>query len=266
MSRAIVGGLIGNGFEAGAISIAEPNPEQRQQLKSDFAGAAISEKNATVTATSNVVVLAVKPQVVATVCKEIHAAVSSNQALVLSIAAGVRCNDIERWLGGMAAVVRVMPNQPALIRRGVSGLFANSRTTPEQAALAERIIGSVGSVVRVERESDIDTVTAISGSGPAYFYLLIDLLQKSAQDFGLDAQQSRELAIATATGAAELASVSTESSDQLIARVRSPGGTTAAALDSLAADGIRDIVARALQAARERAIELADDAHRNNQD
>ena len=181
--------------------------------------------------------------------------------MIISIAAGPREVDIDNWLGGGNAVVRVMPNQPALLSAGISGMHANSATTSEQQAAAKKILSAVGPVVEVPNEDDIDAVTAVSGSGPAYFYLLVDMIAKTGAELGLDPDHAHKLAIETALGAATLAKNSDESMDELIARVRSPGGTTAAALDSLDEDGVRDIFNRALTAARDRATVLADMAH-----
>lgn len=154
-----------------------------------------------------------------------------------------------------------MPNQPALLRRGVSGVYLNPRVNDAGRARAERIMAAVGQVVVVPREADIDAVTAVSGSGPAYFYLLIDMLIAAGRRLGLDAETATTLAIGTATGAAALAAASDESMEKLIERVRSPGGTTAAALDNLEAQNVRDIFAGAIVAARDRAIALAERAH-----
>jgi pyrroline-5-carboxylate reductase len=155
-----------------------------------------------------------------------------------------------------------MPNQPALLRLGASGVYANERTTDEQEKRASSIMSAVGHVVSVDSDADIDSVTAISGTGPAYFYLLIDMMIKSAQDFGLDPQAARILTIETAKGAAAIADAEDETMRSLIARVRSPGGTTTAAFESLEADDVRDIFARAFEAARNRAVVLADEANK----
>jgi pyrroline-5-carboxylate reductase len=154
-----------------------------------------------------------------------------------------------------------MPNQPALLRKGISGIFANAATSNEQLETARTILSAVGPVITVANEQDIDAVTAVSGSGPAYFYLLIDMIAKSGIELGLTEDAARRFAIETAVGAATLAQGSNESMDTLISRVRSPGGTTAAALDSLEDQGVRAIFATALNAARDRATELADQAH-----
>lgn len=266
MTRAIANGLLDDGFAASDILIAEPNPEQREALARDLPGVVVCNDNESVVAAADNVVLSVKPQVLPNVCKLLADTVKAAKPLIISIAAGVRSADIDNWLGGGHAVVRIMPNQPALLRQGISGIYANDATTEEQLQTASKIMSSVGPVVAVASEADIDAVTAISGSGPAYFYLLIDILSKAGVELGLDSRAALDLARGTAKGAAILAAESVEGMDELIARVRSPGGTTAAALDSLLDQGVRDIFMVALTAARDRAIELADQAHQSGQD
>ncbi len=266
MSRAIAGGLLDNGFETTRISIAEPLVAQRQLLGESLPGIFVSADNAEVVARSECLVLSVKPQVLAAVCKDLAGAVQASKPLIISIAAGPRIDDIDSWLGGGNAVVRVMPNQPALLGKGISGIYANRKTNAAQMAAATEILSTVGPVVAVPNEVDIDAVTAVSGSGPAYFYLLIDMIAKTGIELGLDESASNRLAVETALGAATLAQQSGESMDTLISRVRSPGGTTAAALDELEARGVRDIFAAALTAARDRATELADAAHQTARD
>ena len=229
-------------------------------------GVFVSDDNNEVAKKAGSIVLAVKPQVLAGVCSALSGTVTATRPLIISIAAGVRTADIDEWLGGGHAVVRIMPNQPAILRKGISGIYANDSTSDEQLDAAIKIMSAVGAVITVPTEADIDAVTAISGSGPAYFYLLIDMLAATGRQLGLDNAAATQLAIATAGGAAALAESSSEPMDELIERVRSPGGTTAAALDSLLHDGVRDIFAKALIAARDRAVELADQAHDISQD
>lgn len=266
MTRAIVAGMIAGDYEAGEILIAEPLAKQRDALTRDLPGVIVSENNNDVVGAAEIVVLAVKPQVLASVCRQLASTIQATRALIISVAAGIRSSDIDDWLGGGLAVVRIMPNQPALLRQGISGIFANKKTTQRQLAAACNIMSAVGAVVQVPTEADIDVVTAISGSGPAYFYLLIDMLAKTGQDLGLDENVARQLALETARGAAALAASSDATMETLIARVRSPGGTTAAALDSLESQGVRDIFNTALTAARDRAQDLANTTHQANQD
>ena len=263
MTRAIVAGLIEGHYPADDLLIAEPAIEQRAVLSRDLPGVIIEESNSDVASRAGTLVLAVKPQVMQDVCRDLADTVQDAHPLIVSVAAGIRSEDIDAWLGGGLPVVRVMPNQPALLRLGASGLFANERTSEEQKERATRILSAVGHVVAVSSDADIDAVTAISGTGPAYFYLLIDMMIRSAQAFGLDAQAAQILTIETAKGAAAIADAEDETMASLIERVRSPGGTTTAAFDSLEDDHVRDIFARAFKAARDRAIALADEANKN---
>ena len=263
MTRAIAAGLIEGKYPAQDLLIAEPAIEQRAALARDLPGVVIEESNDDVARRAGTVVLAVKPQVMRKVCEGLAATVQKARPLIVSVAAGIRSVDIDAWLGGDLAIVRVMPNQPALLRLGASGLFANERTSDEQKKRAMGILSAVGHVVSVDSDADIDSVTAISGTGPAYFYLLIDMMIKSAQKFGLDPQAARILTIETAKGAAAIADAEDETMQSLIDRVRSPGGTTTAAFESLEADHVRDIFARAFEAARERAVALADEANKD---
>lgn len=263
MTRAIAAGLIEGKYPPMDLLISEPAIEQRAVLARDLPGVIIEESNDGVASRADTLVLAVKPQVMREVCLGLANTVQKSRPLVVSVAAGIRSGDIDAWLGGGLPVVRIMPNQPALLRLGASGLFANKRTSDEQKKRATRILAAVGHVVPVASDADIDAVTAISGTGPAYFYLLIDMMIKSAQEFGLDAQAARILTIETAKGAAAIADAEDETMESLIERVRSPGGTTTAAFDSLDADHVRDIFARAFEAARDRAVVLADDANKN---
>jgi len=266
MARALAGGMLAAGYEARHILISDPLAEHRESLAAEFPGTVISESNEDVVREAECVLLAVKPQILADVCKPLAATVQKTRPLVISIAAGVRSDDIDAWLGGGLSVVRVMPNQAALLRLGISGMYANVRTTKKQRRAASNIISTTGPVIAVPTEEDIDTVTAVSGTGPAYFYLLVDMLVKVAEEMGLDHDSALALVLETARGAGEMAEQSGESMDTLIARVRSPGGTTAAAFDYLDATDFRDIFSAAVIAARDRAVDLADQAHRANQD
>lgn len=261
MTLAIAGGLLASGFTEDSLAVSEPLRKQREHLADVLRGIAVGDDNATVAGNVDCLVLATKPQVLRDVCQQLADTVQQHKPLVVSIAAGVRASDIDAWLGGELSVIRVMPNQPALLRLGVSGLFANDAASNNDCELAATVMAAVGKVVWVDDESDIDTVTAISGSGPAYFFLLVDMLIKTAIDMGLDAKAARTLATETAVGAAGLAAQTEDSMDNLIARVRSPGGTTAAALDSLEEQNVRAIFSAALIAARNRANELADEAN-----
>lgn len=266
MACALAGGMLAAGYEPGHILISEPLADHRKRLAKELPGAIIHDSNHAVVSEAECVLLAVKPQILSDVCKPLAGTVQRTKPLIISIAAGVRSRDIDAWLGGDLSIVRAMPNQAALLRLGISGIYANERTTPAQLQIASNIIATTGPVIPVPTERDIDTVTAVSGTGPAYFYLLVDMLVKVAEQLGLDHDSALALSLETARGAGELAEQSGETMDTLIARVRSPGGTTAAAFDSLDAHGFRDIFSAAVIAARDRAVELADQAHEKGKD
>jgi pyrroline-5-carboxylate reductase len=257
MARALVGGLVASGFPPDHLLVADPDETRRAALEHDLPGVQISADNAAVAEASDCLVLAVKPQLMREVCESLASAVQQSQPLIISVAAGTHSRDIDRWLGAELPVVRVMPNQPAMLLQGASGLFANELTTIEQRDRAIEIVSAVGSVVHVHDEDEIDAVTAISGTGPAYFYLLIDMLIRSAEEFGLDSQAAHKLVMDTAKGSTALASVSGETMQAMIEHVRSPGGTTAAAFDVFDDENVRDIFASAFRAARDRAVDLA---------
>lgn len=260
MARAIAGGLVRSGYGAGNLLVSAPRAEQRALLEREFPGALVTADNAAVAAAAGNLLLAVKPQILRSVCHGIRAAVQSSKPLVISIAAGPTVDDIDRWLGGGLEIVRAMPNQPALIDRGVAALYANERTDELGRVLAEKVLSAVGSVVWVEDEGLMDAVTAVSGTGPAYVYLLIDMMIDAATASGLSPEVARTLAVETACGASALARMEKMTMTALIERVRSPGGTTTAAFECLEADDVRGIFARAITAARDRATALAAEA------
>jgi len=260
MGRAIAGGLLRGGMHATDLMIAEPLPEQCDLLRKELYGILVSEENQTVAAAADTVLFAVKPQILKPVCVSLATIVQQSRPLIMSIAAGPRIEDIDRWLGGSLSVVRVMPNQPALIDQGISALFANDRTDEAGREMAEKIMTAVGQVVWLNSESKMDAVTAVSGTGPSYFYLLIDCMIEAGIRGGIDPATARTLAVETARGATALASAETESMSSLINRVRSPGGTTTAAFEQLDAADVRGIFAAAIDAAEKRAAELAIEA------
>jgi len=257
MARALVGGLISSGYGPENLSIAEPDAKRRAVLQTELPGIRVSANNDEVAAGAECLVLAVKPQLMRDVCIALAETVQTTKPLIISVAAGTHSRDIDTWLNAELAVVRVMPNQPALLLEGASGLFANELTSNEQRDRATEIMSAVGSVVHVPDEDSIDAVTAISGTGPAYFYLLIDMLIRSAENFGLDPQAAHKLVMDTAKGSAALAAVSGETMEEMIAHVRSPGGTTAAAFEVFDDENVRAVFARAFEAARDRAVLLA---------
>ena len=260
MARAIAGGLLRGGMHATNIFISEPKEEQCEKLRKEFYGTYVSTDNKAVSNAAEIILFAVKPQILKSVCHELRETIQKTKPLIISIAAGPSIKDIDQWLGGNMAIVRVMPNQPAMIDQGVSAMFANRLTQRENCLLAEKIMSAVGKALWLEKESQMDAVTAISGTGPAYFYLLIDIMIKAAIENGMNPEISRMLAVETARGASALSASSPESMTSMIERVRSPGGTTMAALEYLDSKEARKIFSKAIDVARERAKELAEEA------
>ncbi len=257
MAASLIGGLISDGFSANNILVAEPTPARREELSTQFGVQTIAD-NSDLASAVDVVVLAVKPQVLREVCEGIADKIQAGNALLLSIAAGIRVADIDRWLGGNRAIVRSMPNTPSLLKSGATALFANKRVNDAQRELAEGILRAVGLTLWVDDETQLDAVTALSGSGPAYFFLLIEMLQQSGTALGLPEQSARLLALQTAFGAAKMALESPSDPAELRSRVTSPGGTTERAISILEQGNIRQLFEQALKGARDRAVELAD--------
>ncbi len=257
MARALVGGWLARGAPAENIAIADPAEAQRDWLARRFQQIALHADNAKAAAQANVWVMAVKPQQLAEVAGALAILAAEQRPLVISIVAGIGAADLSRWLGGHASVVRAMPNRPALIGAGVTGLYAGSEVHDNDRATTELLLEAVGTAVWVGSESDIDLVTAVSGSGPAYFFLLIELLEAAAIAQGLPPEVARKLAVGTAAGAAALAKASGEEPSVLREQVTSKGGTTAAALEVFREAGLDMIVARAVAAAAGRSREIA---------
>jgi pyrroline-5-carboxylate reductase len=257
MARSLAGGLLNNGWSTEHLRLSDPDANQRRGAEQAL-GLKTFAANSELAAEAEVLVLAVKPQALKAVAEEIASTVQKKRPLVVSIAAGIRVEDIERWLGGNLSVVRVMPNTAALIGSGATGLYANARVTAAQRDAAESILRAVGVTVWVENEALIDTVTAISGSGPAYFFLVMEVLEKAAIKHGLDPKTARLLTLETAFGAAKMALEGGEEPAQLRRRVTSPGGTTEKALQVLEAGQIERLFDDAVVAAMQRARELAD--------
>lgn len=260
MAAALIGGLVKQGFDANGLQVVELNPEGRERLSQEFGVRAVEALD-DVALACDVLVLAVKPQQLKAAVAPIAGRLVGQ--VVVSIAAGLRLSDIGRWLGGYTKLVRAMPNTPALIGAGITGLFANAAVDTAGRSAAERVLAAVGSTVWVSDEAMIDGVTAVSGSGPAYVFHFIECLQAAGETLGFDAITARKLAIDTVLGAAKLAAASNESPGVLRERVTSKGGTTEAALKSFAADGLPTIVERAVKAAEARGRELGDQLGRD---
>ena len=257
MARSLVGGLIADGWDAARISVSDPDEGQLAALRGRFPVRAAT-RNRDLAETSEVLVLAVKPQVIREVARELAEAVQTHQPLVISVAAGVRAADLQRWLGGDCALVRCMPNTPALVQSGATALFATDSVSDRQKDVAESILRAVGLALWIESEDLMDTVTALSGSGPAYFLLVIEALQEAGEALGLNRKTAHLLALQTAFGAAKMALESSEDVATLRQQVTSPGGTTERALAILEDGGLRELFNQALTAARDRSRELAE--------
>lgn len=256
MARNLVGALRHAGVPAREITVAEPMEALRAALVRDFGIAAHATAGDAVPG-AQTLVLAVKPQVMAQVCAELAAALGPARPLVISIAAGIRLGQIDAWLGGGFPVVRVMPNTPALVGAGAAGLIANALVDDTQRARAAALLDAAGRSAWIEDEALMDTVTALSGSGPAYFFLLVEALEDAAVAQGLPRETARLLAAQTCLGAGRMLVEGGEPPALLRERVTSPGGTTAAALAAFAAGGLRELAAAAVAAATRRGQELA---------
>ena len=258
MASSLIGGLVSNDYPADKITVADLDADKLRYLNETFGVNTTLDSNSLVLQ-SDIVVLAVKPQHMQTVADSINESVQQKKPVLVSIAAGIRIDALERWLGGDLAVVRCMPNTPALVKTGATGLFANAQVSDEQKDQVESLMRAVGVAVWVVTEGDLDTVTALSGSGPAYFFMVMEALEAAAVEAGLDQKTAQLLTQETALGAAKMALESTESAAVLRQRVTSPGGTTERAIEVLELQGLRATLRQALIAAKDRSVELSDE-------
>ena len=256
MARSLVGGLVARGHAGGSIHVAEPVPALREALAADF-GVTVSGEAAQAVVGASTWVLATKPQVLRNVCEGLADVAQRTRPLVVSIAAGITAAQLERWLGGNVPVVRAMPNTPALLGAGVTGLFASDRVSDAGRVLAERLLAAAGRTVWIKDEAQMDAVTAVSGSGPAYVFLLAEAMIDAGIGEGLPADAARALALQTILGAARMLTESHVDAAELRRRVTSPNGTTQAAIEVFEAGGMRTLVASAIHAARVRGAQLA---------
>jgi pyrroline-5-carboxylate reductase len=256
MGNSLIGGLLADGYDNALITGAETDPARREAVVKRFGIEVFKDLQSAVTR-ADIIVLAVKPQIMAGICGQLREHLQGSGSLVISIAAGIELDSLGHWLGPACPVIRVMPNTPALVQSGASVLVSNSNVTAEHRNQAEAIMRAVGITLWLEDESQINTATAVSGSGPAYFFLVMEVIQKAAMSMGLDASQARILTLQTALGAARMALESESDTAQLRKQVTSPGGTTEQALNVLTGAGIERIFADALKAASDRSIELA---------
>lgn len=256
MASSLINGLIASGHSPQQIWVSDINQDALQILASTL-NVNISVSNEAVIEEVDVVVLAVKPQILKKVAETAAKSLQTKKSLVVSIAAGINQNSLSQWIGEDVAIVRCMPNTPALVLTSATALHANSNVNAEQKNLAENILRAVGISIWVEDEAELDAVTAVSGSGPAYYFLLMESMEKAAQELGLSKQTARLLIQQTALGAAKIALESEESPEQLRNRVTSPGGTTQKAIETFEQADFSKLVSKALHAARERSIEMS---------
>lgn len=254
MANAILGGLRAQGYPAANLHVVETDADKRKQLHEAFGVSSAAELASA--SQSDVIVLAVKPQQLRDIA--IFLGSLLHQQLVISIAAGIRCNDLSRWLGGYAAIVRVMPNTPAQVGAGISALYAMPAVSSTQRELAAQLMNAVGSSLWLEQEAQMDAVTAISGSGPAYVFYLIEALEQAALTLGLTAEQARQLSVHTFAGAGQLALHSPDSPGRLREQVTSKGGTTEQGLLRLQQHAVNTALLDAARAAAARSQELGD--------
>ncbi|MTW20290.1 pyrroline-5-carboxylate reductase [Allochromatium palmeri] len=256
MATSLIAGLIADGYAPHAIQVSDPSPERRQSLQASLGVRALAS-NAEALAEAETLVLCIKPQLAAAVCAELAPLLANHRPLIVSVMAGVPEQTIQRWLGAPLPIVRAMPNTPAMVQTGAIGLHASPEVDTEGRNRAETILRAVGLVRWVDEEAQIDAVTAISGSGPAYFFLFMEALEQAAIELGLDGETARLLTIQTALGAAKMAMESDAPPSRLREQVTSPGGTTERALAVFDEADLRALVERAARAARDRAVELS---------
>jgi pyrroline-5-carboxylate reductase len=257
MATALIAGLAGQLTAGANIHVVDPNGDQLARLAANYGVTTAPQIDAAAGA-SDVIVLAVKPQQMREVAAALLPELRGEPPLVLSIAAGVRSADLARWLGGYGAIVRTMPNMPALIGQGITGMVAMAGVSAAQKAAADDIMKAVGATIWLDDEALIDPVTAVSGSGPAYVFYFIEAMQQAAQELGLSKEQGKQLALATFTGAAQLAARSPDEVAVLRERVTSKGGTTYAALTSMEQSGVKAAIVEAIKAASKRGRELGE--------
>jgi len=255
MAASLIGGLRAKGLDATQIRASDPGAETRARVNAEH-GIEVFADNVEAIQGADVVVLAVKPQAMKAVCEAVRPSLKPNQ-LVVSIAAGITCASMNNWLGDQP-IVRCMPNTPALLRQGVSGLFATGQVTAEQREQAQELLSAVGIALWLNEEQQLDAVTAVSGSGPAYFFLLIEAMTAAGVKLGLPAEIAAQLTLQTALGAAHMAVASDVDAAELRRRVTSPAGTTEAAIKSFQAGGFEALVEQALGAAAHRSAEMAE--------
>ncbi len=255
MSRAIIGGLISNQYPAEKIWATGTQLAKMDDLKQQ--GLHTTTDNNAAVAAADIVILSVKPQIMQAVATDLATAVQQHRPLIISVAAGIMCDSLEQWLGGDIALVRCMPNTPALVKQGASGLYANPRVTESQRSQTERVMQATGLALWVDTEIQLNAVTAVSGSGPAYYFLMMEAMVAAGEKLGLSREVAQQLTIQTALGAAEMARQSDVEPAELRRRVTSPKGTTEQAILTFIDQGLPEIIANGMQACSDRAEVLA---------
>lgn len=256
MATAIIGGLINQGYNPDNLWATDLDTSKLAEMASQW-GIQTSSDNNAVCSQADVVVLAVKPQGLKTVCSQISGVVAENKPLIISIAAGIEVSSMRRWLGADVPIVRCMPNTPSLVQLGASGLYASNDVSPDQRTLAEAVLSAVGTAHWVENESDIDTVTAVSGSGPAYYFMVMESMIKAGIEQGLNPEVAKALTLQTALGAATMASESELEPAELRRRVTSPNGTTERAIMAFEEGDLTGLFAKAMKDCAERSKSLS---------
>ena len=257
MGQALVQGLLEGGSLADNITIIDTDRETSSKIEKLFPQCHVLSQTEAALNISDIVVLAVKPQAMQTACEQIATPCQSRRPLIISIAAGIQALDIDHWLGGELPIVRCMPNTPALVQAGTTGLFANDEVSTQQRKVADGILSSVGSTLWLEQEDMLDVVTAVSGSGPAYFFYLIEAMLEAGLALGLNETQARQLVVDTAAGAAKLIEKTEKSPQELRHAVTSKGGTTEAAITTLDQNNMKSVIQSAIANAALRAKQLA---------
>lgn len=258
MASSLIGGMIEQGFPANKVWASNIVEAPLQQLAEQYK-INTTQNNHGAIAEADIVVLSVKPQVMKAVVTELAPALNrAKPPLIISIAAGITAITLQEWLGNALPIVRCMPNTPALLQCGASGLYKTNEVSEQQAEQAEQLLKAVGITLWVTSEEGIDAVTAVSGSGPAYYFLFMEAMQQAGIELGLDSETAKQLTLQTALGAARMALESTDEPDELRRKVTSPGGTTEQAINTFQSEQLERIVAKAMTAARDRSIELSD--------
>jgi len=256
MARSLIKGLLSNNYNSNKILVSDPNATKLQQLQHDF-GINIQLDNKTAAAKAEILIFAVKPQILQNVAVDLAQIIQNRKSLIISITAGIRLQVLQSWLGGYKTIIRSMPNTPTAVAEGMTALYADKTITYHHKKLATAIFNSVGRFLWVENENFMDVITALSGSGPAMIFLVIEALQKAGEKLGLTAESAQQLTLQTVLGAAKLASLSKQDPSQLRKQVTSPNGTTERAIEALESGNLENLFSAAVLAAKQRAEEIA---------